>query len=93
MNIPRWNGFDPQALFVEVHSFAHASKSADGAALYLRIRLGLQVISTLQLAKIRSAPIQWKGISRLELAATHLLAHLVNHFISKVQLKVSAIHF
>ena len=60
--------------------------------MYSRIRLGSQVISTLQLAKSRSAPIQWKGIPRLELAAAHLLAHLVNHFISKVKFKVSAIH-
>ena len=92
IEIPRWNGFTPQAFFVEVHGFADASKSAYAAALFLRIRLGLQVISTLQLAKSKSAPIQWKCIPRLELATAHLLRRLVNHFISKIKLKVSATH-
>ena len=49
--------------------------------MYLRIKQASRATVTLQFAKSKSALINWAGISHLELAATHMLARLTQHYL------------
>ena len=55
LKIPRWNNFNPNASFLELHGFADASKRAYGCCLYLKAVHNEQALVTLILSKSKVA--------------------------------------
>ena len=53
---------------IELHGFADASKSANGAALYIMVIHDSFVTSDLEIAKRKVAPLKVMNIQRLELS-------------------------
>ena len=66
------------ALSLEIHGFADASKSAYGAVVYLRINTNKDSIVKLIAAKSKIAPLKGETIPRLELMAALTLAQLIS---------------
>ena len=93
ISIPRFVGYNPDALFCEVHGFADASEAACSAVVYLRIIYPETLNCTLKVAKMKVAPLKKLSVPRLELLAAYILAKLVNHFIGTLSLKIDAIHW
>lgn len=77
-SIPRWLGTSVSSQGLELHGFSDASQDALGAVLYIRsISNYADATVTLLMAKSKVAPLKRQTISRLELAATVLLARLL----------------
>lgn len=78
--IPRWLGVTHTESYVEIHGFADASNLAMAAAVYIRVRRGLDEVEVhLVCSKTKVAPLKPLTIPRLELGAAVLLARLVAH--------------
>ena len=92
LKLLRWNGYYPQAKFVELHGFADASKLAYGASLYLRVVEEDHVTVTLINAKSKVAPLKLLSIPLLELTAAHLLGKLAKHYLRITKIGISSSH-
>ncbi|XP_070854169.1 uncharacterized protein [Drosophila suzukii] len=57
IRIRRWVGFQPEVK-VEHHGFCDASQKAYGAAIYLRVEVGHNIMTRLLTAKTRVAPVK-----------------------------------
>lgn len=79
VRVPRWSGSSANTTF-QLHGFADASARGFGAVIYVRTDDCKGNIAVRQIiAKSKVAPIKSVTIPRLELAAAHLLAKLMNH--------------
>lgn len=85
------DSFNPDE--IELHGFADASKSAYGAAIYVR-SLSIQgVSSNLLCAKFRITPIKVVTIPRLELCAAVLLAKLMAKVQGSIKFKIKNVYY
>lgn len=79
MTLPRWTRRDSDTVHYELHGFADASSVAYAAAVYLRVQSQSgEVAVTFLAAKSKVAPVKPTTIPRLELAASVLLARLLD---------------
>ena len=97
IEIPRWTGFTLQTQTVEIqtveiHGFADASKLAYGAVLYMRLIQNAKAILSLQVAKLKVAPVKTLSIPRLELCAALLLTRLTHNFYSTSTMSIANVH-
>ncbi|XP_043065496.1 uncharacterized protein LOC122320916 [Drosophila ficusphila] len=76
IRIPRWVGFQP-GVKVEHHGFCDASQKAYGAAIYLRVEVGHNIMTRLLTAKTRGAPVKTVSLPRLELCGALLLSEMI----------------
>ncbi|XP_074115121.1 uncharacterized protein LOC141537838 [Cotesia typhae] len=88
LRIPRWINLQSNFYSVQLHGFSDASLLAMAAVVYLRITdcQGKSKV-TLVCSKTRVAPIKRLTIPRLELSAAVLLAHLIKHTQSTLELQ------
>lgn len=78
IKIPRWINASTSAKSIQLHGFCDASKSAYGAAIYVRvIDSDDQIHTHLISSKSKIAPKRALTIPRLELCAAHLLSKLL----------------
>ncbi|XP_053698926.1 uncharacterized protein LOC128745885 [Sabethes cyaneus] len=85
--------FLPEAT-VELHTFADASTSAYGACTYVRCENALGIVKVRLLAsKSKVAPLKKLTITRLELCACVLAAHLYHRVKESINICVSASYF
>ncbi|XP_043063811.1 uncharacterized protein LOC122319976 [Drosophila ficusphila] len=76
IRIPRWVGFQP-GVKVEHHGFCDASQKAYGAAIYLRVEVGHNIMTRLLTAKTRVATVKTVSLPRLELCGALLLPEMI----------------
>jgi len=76
IRIPRWVGCQPEVK-VEHHGFCDASQKAYGAAIYLRVEVGHNIMTRLLTSKTRVAPVKTVSLSRLELCVALLLSEMI----------------
>ncbi|XP_041633313.1 uncharacterized protein [Drosophila kikkawai] len=76
IRVPRWVGYQSEVI-VEHHGFCHASQKAYGAAIYVRVEMGHQILTRLLTAKTRVAPVKTVSLPRLELCGAVLLIEMV----------------
>nr|XP_029729814.1 uncharacterized protein LOC109398597 [Aedes albopictus] len=86
--------FLPNAVSVQLHCFADASKVAYGCCIYARSvdehgTVKVQLVS----AKSRVAPLKRLSIPRLELCAAQLAARLYTKVTQALELEFDAVHF
>ncbi|XP_074099028.1 uncharacterized protein LOC141527441 [Cotesia typhae] len=88
LRIPRWINMQSNFYSVQLHGFSVASQLAMAAVVYLRITdcQGKSKV-TLVCSKTRVAPIKRLTVPRLELSAAVLLAHLIKHTQSTLELQ------
>ncbi len=88
LRIPRWINLQANSYSVQLHGFSDASQLAMAAVVYLRVtdHKGNSKV-TLVCSKTRVAPIKRLTIPRLELSAAVLLAHLIRHTQSTLELQ------
>ncbi|XP_044315221.1 uncharacterized protein LOC123037628 [Drosophila rhopaloa] len=77
IRIPRWVGYQPQVK-IELHGFCEAFQRAYGAALYVRVEVGQQILTNLLTTKTRVAPVKTVSLPRLELCGALLLADMTS---------------
>ncbi|XP_065368962.1 uncharacterized protein LOC135961390 [Calliphora vicina] len=86
IQIPRWIQFTPVDN-IQIHGFCDASKLAYCAAIYIRIETSSSVVfSNLLVAKTKVAPLASITLPRLELSGSVMLAKLVHHTITSLNL-------
>jgi len=73
IRIPRWVGFKPEVK-VEHHGFCEASQKAYGAAIYLRVEVGHNIMTRLL---TRVATVKTESLPRLELCGALLLSEII----------------
>jgi len=76
IRIPRWVGFQPEVK-VEHHDFCYASQKVYGAAIYLRVEVGNNIMTRLLTAKTRDAPVKTVSLQGLELCGAVLLSEMI----------------
>jgi len=76
IRIPRWVGFQPEVK-VEHHGFCEASQKEYGAAIYLRVEEGHNIMTRLLTAKTRVATVKTESLPRLELCGALLLSEII----------------
>ncbi|XP_074114129.1 uncharacterized protein LOC141537181 [Cotesia typhae] len=88
LRIPRWINLQSNSYSIQLHGFSDASQLAMAAVVYLRVtdHTGNSKV-TLVCSKTRVAPIKRLTIPRLELSAAVLLAQLMRHTQSTLELK------
>ncbi|XP_074100586.1 uncharacterized protein LOC141528440 [Cotesia typhae] len=88
LRIPRWINLQSNSYSIQLHGFSDASQLAMAAVVYLRItdHTGNSKV-TLVCSKTRVAPIKRLTIPRLELSAAVLLAQLIRHTQSTLELQ------
>lgn len=92
VRIPRWMRCDVADCSVEIHGFADASERAYAAVVYLRSTNNGEVHMSLVMAKTKVSPLRKVSLPRLELCAGALLARIVAHTRSTLELTTSAAH-
>ncbi|XP_074107706.1 uncharacterized protein LOC141532972 [Cotesia typhae] len=88
LRIPRWINLQSNLYSIQLHGFSDASQLAMAAVFYLRVtdHTGNSKV-TLVCSKTRVAPIKRLTIPRLELSAAVLLAQLIRHTQSTLELQ------
>ncbi|KMQ86784.1 gag-pol protein, partial [Lasius niger] len=92
IRVPRWLSHQAEDS-IELHGFADASERAFAAVLYIRA-IGSDGSATVSLvaAKSKVAPVKQVSLPRLELCAAALLASLVHHHRTVIELPITGTH-
>lgn len=87
IQLPRWTAYGVDTHHAELHGFADASNVAYAAVVYLKVvSTSGQVTISLLAGKSRVAPLRPLTIPRLELSAALLLARLIEHILSALEM-------
>ncbi|XP_036147020.1 uncharacterized protein LOC118647026 [Monomorium pharaonis] len=92
LRVPRWFRGDDPTVRIELHGFSDASERAYAAVVYLRSSSDGETSVSLVSAKTRVAPLRRVSLPRLELCGAALLAGLVDHVRSTLDLSDVPVH-
>ncbi|XP_011884102.1 PREDICTED: uncharacterized protein LOC105571243, partial [Vollenhovia emeryi] len=86
IKIPRWFHCNASADTVEIHGFSDASERACAAVVYLRVVNAGEACISIVMAKTKVAPLKRVSLPRLELCAASLLAKLIGHLQTSLEM-------
>ncbi|XP_011859047.1 PREDICTED: uncharacterized protein LOC105556563 [Vollenhovia emeryi] len=86
IKIPRWFHCHASVDTIEIHGFSDASERACAAVVYLRVVNAGEAYISIVMAKTKVAPLKRVSLPRLELCAASLLAKLIGHLQTSLEL-------
>ncbi|KAL0829434.1 hypothetical protein ABMA28_004206 [Loxostege sticticalis] len=87
IQFPRWLNVTENTSRVELHGFSDASCAAYACVVYLRVFDGDRVHVNLIMSKAKVAPVKQVSLPRLELCGSVLLARMLNHLKTLLQIE------